>query len=167
MFTSSADDAFGNDIKSDGALTQPAAGQWGGIAFSAVSNDTATRINNCRFRYAGWGNNGALSFTNAGPTVSNTLISIVSGIGTQIAGNSTPTFNNCQIDSCTNVPVWMSLVSEPVFNNLNFYGNYYTALGLVNEAIAQDVLWKIRPVSGGTTCPSCCRERSPPGSGPR
>jgi len=52
-----------------------------------------------------------------------------------------------------NVPVNMSVVSEPVFNNLTFLGNTYTALGVISEAVAQDVLWKIRAVSGRNNMP--------------
>jgi hypothetical protein len=153
VFTSSRDDAFGNDIRSDGALTTPAINHWYGINFTGISNDAATVIDHVRFRYGGYWGEGALKFTNAGPTITNTLISIFGSYGTSILGNSTPTFTNCQIDSCTNVPVFMSLVSEPVFNNVQFLGNTYTALGVVNESIAQDVLWKIRAVAGRNNMP--------------
>jgi hypothetical protein len=59
VFTSSADDVYGGDIKLDGALTTPGAGQWYGITFSAISNDVATVIDNCRIRYAGYNGVGA------------------------------------------------------------------------------------------------------------
>ncbi len=153
VFTSSADDAFGGDIRNDGALTLPAAGQWSGIEFRNISNDAATVVDHCRFRYGGYWAAGALRFISAGPTVTNSVFSLFSGVGTSIEGNSTPTFTNVNIDSCTNVPVNMSLVSEPVFNNVNFLGNTFTALGLIGESIAQDVLWRIRPVSGRNNMP--------------
>lgn len=153
VFTSTADDKFGQDFRSDGALTAPAPGQWGVIQFSGISNDTATAIQHCRFRYAGFSGTGALRFTNSGQTVSNTIITSTSGTAVGIEGNATPTFTDCQFDSSTNVPVMMSLVSEPVFNNVQFLGNTYTALGVIAEAIAQDVLWKIRPVSGRNNMP--------------
>jgi hypothetical protein len=153
VFTSSADDAFGTDIRGDGALTQPAGANWSGIQINNISNDALTLFDHCRFRYGGYWGDGALRFISAGPTVSNTFITSFTGIGTAIEGNSTPTFTNTQIDSCTNVPVWMSLVSEPTFNNVQFLGNTYTALGVVNESIAQDVLWKIRAVSGRNNMP--------------
>ncbi len=153
VFTSSADDAYGNDIRSDGALTSPAPGQWGGITFDPISNDLVTVINNCKFRYAGYYSTGALRFVNAGPTVTNTAISFTYGIGTSIEGNSTPTFSNCTIDNSTNTPVNMSLVSDPTFTNLTFTNNAYTALGIIGESIASDVLWKIRAVSGRNNMP--------------
>lgn len=153
VFTSAADDAFGLDVRSDGAATTPAPGQWHGVNFSGISNDTSTVIDHCRFRYGGYGGTGALSFTNAGQTVTNTIVTQCSGAGIQIAGNSTPKFIQCQVDSSTNVPVLMSLVSEPEFTNVQFLGNAYTALGVISESIAQDVLWKIRPVAGRNNMP--------------
>src|SRR4029077_4381989 len=130
-----------------------APGQWYGIAFSAISNDAATVIDNCRIRYAGYNSTGALDFVNAGPTITNTNITSTSYTGVEIEGNSTPTFTNVNIESSTNVPVLMSLVSDPVFNNVQFIGNAYTALGIISETIAQDVLWKIRAVSGRNNMP--------------
>jgi len=153
VFTSSADDAFGGDIKGDGVLSLPGPGQWYGIHFSAISNDTATVLTNCRFRYAGFAGDGALKFTSSGPPITNCLITSTSGPGVQIEGNATPIFTNCQIDSSTNVPVMMSLVSDPVFANVQFLGNTYTALGIIGESIAQDILWKIRAVSGRNNMP--------------
>lgn len=153
VFTSSADDAFGGDIKNDGALTTPAPGQWGQIEFRNISNDAATVIDNCRFRYAGYSSEGALDFISAGPTLTNTFITSSSSYGTLIEGSSTPTFVNCQIDSSTNVPVQMSLASEPVFTNMQWLGNTYTAIGVISESIAQDLLWRIRPVAGRNNMP--------------
>ncbi|MBI5710892.1 MAG: hypothetical protein HZC42_11400 [Candidatus Eisenbacteria bacterium] len=153
VFTSSADDAFGVDVRSDGALTTPAAGQWQYIQFNAVSNDTASRINNCRIRYGGYGNTGALRFVNAGPLVDSTYVTSSYYYGVLIEGNSTPAFVACQIDSSGNVPVNLSLVSNPTFTNVQFLGNTYTALGVIAEAIAQDLRWPIRAVSGRNNMP--------------
>lgn len=152
VFTSSPDDLFGQDMRSDGALTSPAAGQWASISFSGISNDTATVLQHCRFRYGGSGGS-VLRFTNSGQSLSNCIMTLTSGSAVSIEGNSTPTFTNCQFDSSTNTPVTMSLVSEPVFTNVQFLGNFYTAIGVISEAIAQDVLWKIRPVAGRNNMP--------------
>ena len=152
VFTSSADDAFGQDTRSDGVLTAPAPGQWSNIAFTGISNDVATVMAYCRLRFGGFGGS-ALRFTNSGQSMSNSIITSTSGAAVSIEGNSTPVFTNCQFDSSTNVPVQLSLVSEPAFNNVQFLGNTYTALGLIAESIAQDVLWKIRAVSGRNNMP--------------
>lgn len=153
IFTSMADDEFGQDVYGDGAATTPQPGQWGGIQFNAVSNDTANVLNHCRFRYGGFAL-APLYFISAGPSISNTMITRSSGTAAYVAGNSTPIFTNVDFDStASEAPVTMSLVSDPVFNNCRFLGNYYTALGVVGENIAQDVLWKIRSVAGRNNMP--------------
>ena len=153
VFTSSADDLFGQDTRSDGALTSPLPGQWSAITFSGISNDAVTVLQHCRFRYGGGNSAAPLRFVNAGPAMSDCIVTSSSGAGVSIEGNSTPTLTNCQLDSSTVVPLIMSLVSEPVFNNVQFLGNAYTALGIISESIAQDVLWRIRPVSGRNNMP--------------
>lgn len=153
VFTSAADDAFGQDLLGDGASTQPTPGHWVGIQFNAISDDAATVINHVRVRYSGYSSNAGMSFVSAGPTLTNTVFTRNSYAAVEILGNSTPVFTNCMFDSSTTVPVRMSLVSEPVFNNVQFLGNTHTALGVAGEAIAQDVLWKIRPVSGRNNMP--------------
>ena len=156
VFTSMADDKFGQDAMGDGAATVPSSGQWTGILFEAVSNDAATLLNWCKIRYAGY-SYGALYFTSAGPTISNTQITSSQNPAAYIVGASTPTFTNVDFDSTTSVgtgvPVTMSLVSNPVFNSCRFQGNWYTALGVIPEALSQDVLWKIRPVAGRLNMP--------------
>lgn len=156
IFTSLADDAFGQDVMNDGAATTPQPGQWSGIQFEAVSNDLVNSFQHCRFRYGSQGQ-GVLNFTSAGPTISNCQFSRNYNAPVYIVGASTPTFNNCDFDSTTapgaGVPVFMSIVSDPVFNNCQFLGNWYTALGVINESVAQDVLWKIRPVAGRLNMP--------------
>ncbi len=156
IFTSLADDAFGQDVMNDGAATQPSPGQWSGIQLEAVSNDVANSFQYCRFRYGSYGQ-GVLNFTSAGPTISNCTFTKNNNAPVYVVGASTPTFNNCNFDSTTSVgsgvPVYMSLVSDPVFNNCQFLGNWYTALGILNESVAQDVLWKIRSVAGRQNMP--------------
>lgn len=153
IFTSTADDAFGQDVYGDGAATTPTESNWQGFSFSPVSNDTATIFNHCRLRFGGY-TVSPLTFTSAGPTISNTIITKSSVAATTIAGASTPTFINVDFDSTVNdPPVMMSLVSEPVFTNCRFLKNQYTALGVIAENIAQDVLWKIRPVAGRNNMP--------------
>ncbi len=154
VFTSSADDAFGQDVRGDGALTQPAPGQWYGITFTGVSNDVASVVDNCVFRYGGYPGYAMLDFVNAGQTVTNCRFSSAYSGAVFVEGASTPTFVNCFMDSTSNAPpVTISLVSEPVFTNCQFLKNWVTAIGVFGENIAQDVLWKIRPVSGRNNMP--------------
>lgn len=154
VFTSSADDQWGQDVRGDGAATLPAPGQWAGIRFNGVSNDALSVIDHCVFRYGGAFSSGALEFVNAGQTVTNTRLTQNTFTAVRIEGNATPTFTNCFMDSTQGgPPVMMSLVSEPVFNNVQFLRNAYTALGVIPENIAQDVLWRIRAVAGRNNMP--------------
>ena len=152
IFTSLADDAFGNDVQGDGAATVPAAGNWDGILFNATSDDINTVVDHVRLRYGGYGGWGAFNFSNAGPTITNTYSSINASFGALIQGSSTPTFIDCKMDSSF-LPVHMSLVSDPTFTNVEFLGNTNTALSIIPETIAQDVLWPIRAVSGRSNMP--------------
>jgi hypothetical protein len=152
VFTASTDDAFGGDIKGDGAATSPTSGQWIGLIFNPISNDVATVIDNCRFRYGGQGSVGVLRFISSGPTVTNS-VTTSNYMGAWIEGNATPVFTNVNFDSSANVPVNMSLVSNPTFNNVQFLGGSYTALGVLLESIAQDARWPIRAVSGRNNMP--------------
>ncbi len=156
VFTSLADDAFGQDVMNDGAASTPQPGQWYGIQLEAVSSDVANSFQHCRFRYGSY-SGGVLSFVSAGPTLSNCQFSENWAAPVYIEGASTPVFNNCDFDSTRaagiGLPVFMSIVSDPVFNNCTFVGNWYTALGVIGESVAQDVLWKIRPVAGRENMP--------------
>lgn len=156
IFTSLADDQFGQDVMGDGAATVPAPAHWQGFYLSAVSNDLVNRFDHCRFRYGGY-SEGVLNLVSAGPTLNNCIFTRSYTAPAYIKGASTPTFNSCDFDSTTAVgsgtPVFMSLVSDPVFNNCRFLGNWYTALGVISESIAQDVLWKIRSVAGRVNMP--------------
>ncbi|HEY6867344.1 MAG TPA: right-handed parallel beta-helix repeat-containing protein, partial [Candidatus Eisenbacteria bacterium] len=151
VLTVDTDDAFGGDTFGDGSATLPFPGAWGGIAFSAVSNAAATVINNCRFRYGGYFGY-VLSITNANESATNTVISHANNSALLIQGNAAPTFTAVNVDT-SNIPVRMSLVSNPTFTNVHFIGNNVTALALVNETIAQDLLWKIRAVSDRQNMP--------------
>jgi len=151
VFTSSADDAFGGDTHGDGALTQPEAQNWQWLSFSGTSNSATTVINHCRFRYGGYYYWSTLRIVNANTNVSNTAF-YNCYVGSSVEGNAAPTFTNVDMDTCT-IPVRMSLVSNPTFTNVNFLGCTYTALAVVNETLAQDVLWRIRPVSGRQNMP--------------
>ena len=93
-----------------------------------------------------------MNLTNTNTTLTNcTFTANYEGI--DVLGNAAPTFTNVNIDSSSTLPVRISLVSNPTFNNVQFQKNFYTALGLVNETIAQDLLWKIRAVSGRQNMP--------------
>jgi len=142
VFTSMADDQFGGDTYLDGAASTPVFGQWNTLYFTSTSSPLLTVMNNVIIRFGG---TPALRMTSVGPTFTNLTVSSC-GEGIRIEGNAAPTFSTVNVDSCT-LPVRMSLVSNPTFTNVLFQKDNITALGLINETIAQDLLWKIRSVS--------------------
>ena len=150
VFTSTADDAFGGDTYADGAASSPAPSQWGTIYFTTTSNPATTVMNNVILRYGGYAN-AALRMTSVGPTFTNMLVSACTE-GIRIEGSAAPTFSSVNVDSC-NIPIRMSLVSNPTFTNVLFQKDNITALALINETIAQDLLWKIRAVSQRANIP--------------
>ncbi|MFN8587566.1 MAG: FlgD immunoglobulin-like domain containing protein [Candidatus Eisenbacteria bacterium] len=156
IFTAMPDDAFGQDVMGDGAATAPAPGQWYGLQFNAASNDAANQFTHCRFRYGSNGT-GVVYLVSAAPTFTNCIFTRNYNAPAYVSGASTPSFVNCDFDSTTSpsngLPVFLSLVSDPTFTNCRFLGNWYTALGVIGESIAQDVLWKIRSVAGRLNMP--------------
>jgi len=129
-FTSINDDNYGvpRDTRSDGNAIAPAKGNWGSIYFRATTDDAFSLINYCNFYYGGsGGNSGMLTFTDAGNTVSNSLISDSYYYGMRFEGSSTPTCtNNVIIKNCRLDPIVMSLTSNPTFN---FSSPLFASLG--------------------------------------
>jgi hypothetical protein len=129
-FTSINDDNYGipKDTRNDGNATAPAKGNWGSIFFKSTTNDTFSLINYCNFYYGGSGNNqGILTFTDAGNTVSNTVISDSYYYGMCFEGSSSPTCTNkVLIKNCRLDPIAMSLTSNP---NFNFSSPLFASLG--------------------------------------
>ncbi|HTO90262.1 MAG TPA: hypothetical protein VMJ70_03955, partial [Candidatus Sulfotelmatobacter sp.] len=152
IFTSMADDAFSGDSNGDGASSHGNPGDWWGIGFSALTNVAATVMNNVRLRFAGGNGVPAISMTNASVPITNT--NVTAGYeGIDILGTSAPLLSAVNVDSCTYFPIRMSLAGNPTFTNVFFKSNSYTGIGVVNETIAQDLLWKIRPISGRNNMP--------------
>jgi parallel beta-helix repeat protein len=129
-FTSINDDNYGvpKDTRNDGNATAPAKGNWGSIFFKATTDDTFSLINYCNLFYGGsGGNKGTLTFTDAGNTVSNTVISDSYYYGICFEGSSSPTCtNNVLIKNCRLDPIAMSLTSNP---NFNFSSPLFASLG--------------------------------------
>jgi len=148
VFTSSADDAFGGDTYGDGASTTPRLNDWNYIYFTSTSNPAQTVMNNVRVRYGG---TPAIRMTNIGPTFSNMMVTGC-GEGIRVEGNSAPTFSTVDVDS-SSIPIRMSLVSNPTFSNVLFQQDNITGLAVINETIAQDLLWKIRSLSQRANMP--------------
>ena len=152
VFTSSADDAFGGDTFGDGAASSPGVGQWDGITFSALSKGGGSSMSYCLLRYGGFNGDNVIRCVNSDPAISNCTFTFNwNGISSESAAS--PTFVSCSFDSTYYLPVRMSLVSNPTFTNISFQKNNYTGIGVINETIAQDLLWKIRPMAGRQNMP--------------
>jgi hypothetical protein len=150
FFTSTADDGIGGDTHGDGGLTQPATDNWQGIIYSVGGLGTSA-LAYCRFRYGGYSGGPVVSMNSVNVPISNcTFYTCSTAIAT--LGNAAPAISNVQVDTCY-IPVRISLVSNPTFTNVNYVNNTFTVIGVVNETLAQDALWKIRPISGRLNMP--------------
>ncbi len=75
VFTSYRDDQYGGDLNLDGYSSTPAGGDWGGIAFSAQADGSASVIDHAVVRYGGSENSGMIYAYDADISVTNSVIS--------------------------------------------------------------------------------------------
>lgn len=153
--TSIKDDNFGNpkDSEGNGSATSPNNGDWGTINFRASADDAYNNINYARILYAGGYNRGGITFTDAGGTVQNTLISNSSFNGIRCEGASTPVCsNNVELKNCTSDPIAMSLKSNPTFSfaglKMNSNGNGSNGIRIIEGTLSSDASLIKRDVGG-------------------
>ncbi|HEY5592573.1 MAG TPA: right-handed parallel beta-helix repeat-containing protein [Paludibacter sp.] len=155
-FTSINDDNYGvpKDTRNDGNAVAPAKGNWGTIFFRGTTDDAFSLINYCKFYYGGsGGDQGILTFTDAGNTVSNTLISDSYYYGMRFEGSSSPVCtNNVTIKNCRLDPIAMSLTSNPVFNFSSplfaSLGNGSNGIRIIEGNLSTDATLTRRDVGG-------------------
>ncbi len=149
IFTSVKDDNSGNpgDTNGDGDATASSSNDWGTINYQATSDDAFSVINNCLFKFSGWGYKGAITFTDAAPTMNNVTISD-SYYGLRCEGSSTPTINNVTIQNCDADPIAMSLKSDPVFTNIEFKANGSSGLRILEGTLSSDANLAKRNIAG-------------------
>jgi len=93
IFTSIRDDMAGGDTNGDGAMTQPAPGDWVGIvSFSGSTYD------GIEVRYAS--NGFSLSLSSGEATLSNVLVELCSTAGLDLNADARPTVTDCTIKNC-------------------------------------------------------------------
>jgi len=154
IFTSTFDDNTGNpfDTNGDGNATSPTPGNWDRIRFQETSDDAYCLIDNAEIRYGGdtyyYRRYSILEFSNASPTVSNTLIGQSAEWGLRIEGNSAPTFDAVTIQNCNYDPVVMSLTSNPSFSNMSFIANRTKGLAILEGTLSSDAILVSRNVAG-------------------
>ena len=149
IVTSVEDDTVGNplDTNTDGALTTPAPGEWSAIYFNDVSDDSVSVVDEVTLRYGGnaWT---PLYTVSASPTFSNTLIENSYADAITCTGVSNPTIDTCTFANNGRCPVTISLLSNPVMSNNVSTGNFYDAIGVIGETLAQNVTWTRRAFAG-------------------
>ena len=155
IFTSIHDDNYGNprDTEDNGDATSPARGNWGTIRFQATSDDAYDTLNYCMMLYGGAGSNGIINFTDAGGTVSNTLLTDSYGYGLRCEGTADPVCsNNVEIKNCRLDPIAMSLKSDPTFSfsgmKINANGNGSNGIRILEGTLSSDATLIRRDVGG-------------------
>ncbi len=156
VFTSLKDDNYGNpkDTNGDGSGSSPSANDWRIIRFQDTSDDGFNLIDNSLVLFAGSGSSptsyGAVSFVNAGGTVSNSIISDSYYYGVECAGNSTPMFSSVEIKNSRLSPIAMSLLSNPTFSNITFLGNATNGIQILEGTLSSNATLNKRNVAGIT-----------------
>ncbi|MCP4550146.1 MAG: hypothetical protein GY835_27105 [bacterium] len=155
VFTSIRDDEYGNpaDTNNDGGMTSPSASDWQRITFTDVSNDAENLMQHCLFRFGGYSGY-AVRIQTASPTFDSCTFESNNDYGMRIEGDSQPVITDCIFDNHDYTPIVMSLVSEPVFSGIHFLpGNGYSALGILGETLASDVVWPRRSMAQTANIP--------------
>lgn len=153
VFTSIKDDNYGNpgDSNRDGNASAPAAGDWSTIRFQATSDDVISLLDSCLINYAGNGNWGAVTYTDAGSTLSNSTIFKSNAFGIRCENSSTPTIYNVTFTGCRLDPVAMSLQSNPTFTDpITFSANGSRGIHILEGTLSSNATLAQRSFAGIT-----------------
>ena len=135
VFTSFNDDDYAGDTNNDGNSTQPFAGYWDFISFSASSTNSI--LDNIIVKYGGWykkfaGSSGAVKIDNANVTISNSVFENNLTSGLELNNCTTTientTFKNHRAKYNYNREDSKGLLAKnatPVFTSTAFNNNYY------------------------------------------
>lgn len=152
VLTSIKDDNEGNpyDTNGDGNASTPAAGDWGSVKFRSTSDDSYCTLNNCRVKFPGNTNEGAVTFENAAGKLKNSTLTNSSNYGVFCNGNSTPLIDSVAIQNCSMDPVAMSLTSNPAFSNITFTSNFSQAIKIIEGTLSTVAILAPRNMAGIT-----------------
>jgi len=147
-FTSYKNDNLFGDTNGDGANSAPAAQDWYGVVFNDASVDSTCIMTRCTVSFAGAGNTGGITTTNASPTVDSCSISNCY-YGAMIQGLSNPIFTSDTVGASQMVPFALSFEANPIFTNntFSFSDNQYDAIGLLGGTLLGNAVLPIRSVT--------------------
>jgi len=155
VFTSLKDDNYGNsgaplpgDTNGDGNQSTPAAGNWYTIRFQATSDDSYCLIDSCIVKFGGASDYGAITYTDAGSTLSNSILSDSYNFGVRCENSSTPYVNNVSIANCRLDPIAMSLKANPTFSAVVFAANGSKGIRILEGTLASNATLAKRDVAG-------------------
>jgi hypothetical protein len=152
VFTSLKDDNEGNpyDTNNDGNASTPSGGDWGTIQYRSNSDDAGNCVQYASIKYAGYTQQGGLSFENAGGKVQNVWVSNASYYGLYFNGNSNPVVSNASIRNCGKDPLAMSLTANPSFSGIDFVSNFSQAIKIIEGTLSSQAILSSRSLAGIT-----------------
>lgn len=155
IFTSLKDDNYGNsgaplpgDTNGDGNSTAPAPGNWNTIKFNSTSDDGFSLIDSVVIKFAGGSSYGAVTYTDAGSTLSNSILSDSYNYGVRCENSSTPFVNNVTIANCRLDPIAMSLKANPTFAAIVFTANGSKGIRILEGTLSSNATLSKRDVAG-------------------
>ncbi|MDD8017939.1 MAG: right-handed parallel beta-helix repeat-containing protein [Bacteroidota bacterium] len=155
IFTSLKDDNYGNsgaplpgDTNGDGNGSAPAVGDWYTIRFQATSDDVFSLIDSCIVKFGGGNTYGAVTYTDAGSTLSNSTLSDSYNFGVKCENSSTPLVNNVAIANCRLDPIAMSLKANPTFTAITFTANGSKGIRILEGTLSSNATLAKRDVAG-------------------
>lgn len=169
VFTSQSDDSYGGDTNSDGQMTLPSPGQWGGVLLTSTA--ASSSITQARFQYAGgqfyytntyysgstlylfgcsplvenihvqWGSGRGIWVNNsAAPTIRSAAVRYMSGDGILIENSSAPVLENNTLERNNGAAIRMASNTAPRFSGNHASSNSLNGV-VVNGIIAPSVTW--------------------------
>ncbi len=162
IFTALADDNAGasailtnNDTEGNGNATDPNTTKWGGIIYTAESDDSFSGIDHAEFLYGGGQSydNGIylyapIGFNNASAPLSNIEILYSQYYGLYLNNYSNPIIDQVLIQSSAQDPIALSFFSNPVFSNMTFDANGSNGLKLIETTLSSNATVIKRNIAG-------------------